>query len=63
MTIPRIETRLEAMRFRRRLDDLVDELLPDLGVVKTTAADIQASVRFKRILQVSVMLRIVAVVD
>ena len=57
MTIPRIESRLEAMRFRRRLDDLVNELLPDLGVIKTTAVELQQSARFKRVLQVGLPLR------
>lgn len=41
------------MLFRRRFDMLLSELMPDLGILHTAAAEIKASTRLVEVLQVS----------
>jgi diaphanous 1 len=52
MNIPRLGTRLECMIFRRRLELDVEELRPELDILRNASRQVRGSARFKGVLQV-----------
>lgn len=53
MQIPRLQQRLDCMLFRRRLELDLEDVRPDVNIVRKAAAELSSSARFKRVLQVS----------
>ena len=55
MTIPRLAQRLDCMTYRRRLDIEIEEIRPELNIVRNAAHELRSSARFKKVLQVKVL--------
>lgn len=53
MTIPRLSERLECMIYRRKLDLEIEEIRPELNILRNASHELRHSRRFKQILQVS----------
>lgn len=53
MTIPRLSQRLECMVYRRKLEIEIEEIRPELNIVRNASRELRSSHRFKAILQVS----------
>lgn len=53
MSIPRLSQRLECMLYRRKLEIEIEEIRPELNIVRNASRELKASPRFKTILQVS----------
>ncbi|TCD69991.1 hypothetical protein EIP91_005241 [Steccherinum ochraceum] len=51
MTIPRLSERLECMLYRRKLEIEIEEVRPELNIVRNASHELRASVRFKQVLQ------------
>ncbi|BGP28584.1 hypothetical protein JCM10296v2_000320 [Rhodotorula toruloides] len=51
-SIPRLSERLAAMVYRRRLDMEMEELKPDLAMLRSACDELQSSMKFKHLLQV-----------
>ncbi|TFY71361.1 hypothetical protein EVG20_g1662 [Dentipellis fragilis] len=51
MDIPRLAERLDCMIYRRRLELDIEELRPELDIVRNAARELKSSLRFKRVLQ------------
>lgn len=56
MTIPRLSERLECMIFRRRLELEIEEIRPELNILRSASREVRSSIRFKGVLQVSLFL-------
>lgn len=54
MTIPRLSERLECMQYRRKLEIEIEEVRPELNIVRNASHELRGSVKFKQVLQVSV---------
>jgi len=52
MTIPRLSGRLECMQYRRKLDLDIEEIRPDLNILRNVSRELRGSVKFKQTLQV-----------
>ncbi|KAJ3566776.1 hypothetical protein NP233_g6789 [Leucocoprinus birnbaumii] len=52
MTIPRLAERLECMLFRRKLELDIEEVRPELNILRNASREVRSSVRFKKLLQV-----------
>lgn len=53
MTIPRLSERLECMLYRRKLELEIEEIRPELNIVRNASRQLRSSTRFKKVLQVS----------
>lgn len=53
MTIPRLSDRLQCMQYRRRLELEIEEIRPDLNILRNASRELRSSLKFKQILQVS----------
>jgi hypothetical protein len=53
MIIPRLSERLTCMTHRRRFEMDLEELRPELAVLRFAADELRTSVNFKKLLQVS----------
>ena len=53
MTMPRLPDRVECMVYRRKLDLEVEEIRPDLDIVREAAQELRVSTRLKQVLKVS----------
>ena len=53
MTLPRLSERLECMIFRRRLEFDIEEIRPDLDIVRNASRELRNASRLKRVLGVS----------
>ena len=53
MDIPRLPDRVECMVYRRKLDLEVEEIRPDLDIVREAAQELRVSTRLKQVLKVS----------
>ncbi|THH15446.1 hypothetical protein EUX98_g9464 [Antrodiella citrinella] len=51
MTIPRLSERLECMLYRRKLEIEIEEIRPELSIVRNASHELRASVKFKQVLQ------------
>jgi len=51
MTIPRLSERLDCMLYRRKLELEVEEIRPDLDIVRNASLELRSSPKFKRVLQ------------
>lgn len=51
MTIPRLSERLECMIFRRRLELEIEEIRPELNILRSASREVRSSIRFKGVLQ------------
>ncbi|EMD40584.1 hypothetical protein CERSUDRAFT_102967 [Gelatoporia subvermispora B] len=65
MTIPRLSERLECMLYRRRLELEIEEIRPELNIVRSASVELRSSPKFKRVLQVisSAILRLWSLID
>lgn len=52
MTIPRLSQRLECMIYRRKLDLDIEEIRPELNILRNASQELRSSAKFKKILQV-----------
>ena len=52
MGIPRLSERLECMLYRRKIDQDIEEIRPELHILREASRELQASERFKQILKV-----------
>jgi len=52
MTIPRLVERLECMQYRRKLDLDIEEVRPDLNILRNASRELRSSSKFKETLQV-----------
>lgn len=52
MCIPRLSERVECMQFRRRLDLDIEEVRPDLDILRNASRELRSSSKFKQTLQV-----------
>jgi diaphanous 1 len=52
MTIPRLSGRLECMQYRWKLDLDIEEVRPDLNILRNVSRELRGSVKFKQTLQV-----------
>ena len=52
MDIPRLPERLECMLYRRKFDEDIEEIRPELHILREASHELRASKRFKQILQV-----------
>lgn len=55
MVIPRLEQRLNCMITRKRFDLDLEELRPELAILRNAADEIRHSNKFKRVLKVSAL--------
>ena len=53
MTIPRLSERVECMLYRRKLEVEVEEVRPELNIVRNASQELRGSPRFRRVLQVN----------
>ncbi|CCM00171.1 uncharacterized protein FIBRA_02199 [Fibroporia radiculosa] len=51
MTIPRLSERLECMLYRRKLELEIEEIRPELNIVRNASHELRSSTRFKKVLQ------------
>ncbi|KAF9506490.1 hypothetical protein BS47DRAFT_1399443 [Hydnum rufescens UP504] len=47
--VPRLQERLECMLFRRRLDLDLEDVRPELSIMRNAASELKSSIRFKRV--------------
>ena len=52
MSIPRLSERLECMLYRRKLDLEIEEIRPELNILRNASQELRNSSKFKQILQV-----------
>lgn len=52
MTIPRLSHRLECMLYRRKLDLDIEEIRPELNILRNASQELRTSTKFKKVLQV-----------
>lgn len=52
MTVPRLAERLECMLFRRKLELDIEEIRPELNILRNASRELRSSVKFKKLLQV-----------
>jgi len=52
MTIPRLSERLQCMQYRRRFELEIEEIRPDLNLLRNASHELRSSLKFKQILQV-----------
>lgn len=53
ISIPRLSQRLDCMLYRRKLEIEIEEIRPELNIVRNASRELRSSVRFKTILQVN----------
>ncbi|KZT71430.1 FH2-domain-containing protein [Daedalea quercina L-15889] len=51
MTIPRLSQRLECMLYRQKLEIEIEEIRPELNIVRNASHELRSSSRFKSVLQ------------
>ncbi|CAK5262775.1 unnamed protein product [Mycena citricolor] len=51
MTIPRLSERLECMLYRRKLDLDIEEIRPELNILRNASHELRSSLKFKQVLQ------------
>lgn len=51
MTIPRLSERLECMIYRRKLDLEIEEIRPELNILRNASQELRQSIAFKQVLQ------------
>jgi diaphanous 1 len=51
MTIPRLSQRLESMIYRRKLDLEIEEIRPELNILRNASHEVRHSSKFKHVLQ------------
>jgi diaphanous 1 len=51
MTIPRLTERLESMIYRRKLDLDIEEIRPELNILRNACHEVRHSNKFKQVLQ------------
>ncbi|OBZ70103.1 Formin-like protein 6 [Grifola frondosa] len=51
MTVPRLSERLECMLYRRKLELEIEEIRPELNIVRNASRELRSSIKFKRVLQ------------
>lgn len=56
MSIPRLSGRLECMQYRRKLDLEIEEVRPDLNILRNVSRELRGSMKFKQTLQVVLVL-------
>lgn len=56
MTIPRLSQRLDCMVYRRKLDLDIEEIRPELNILRNASHELRSSAKFKKILQVGSVL-------
>jgi len=56
MTIPRLSQRLDCMFYRRKLDLDIEEIRPELGILRNASQELRSSTKFRKILQVRYVL-------
>ena len=61
MTIPRLSERVECMLYRRKLEVEVEEVRPELNIVRNASQELRGSPRFRRVLQVNSLSQYVTV--
>lgn len=52
MNIPRLSGRLDCMIYRRKLELEIEEIRPELDIIRNAARELRSSSGFKRVLQV-----------
>lgn len=52
MTIPRLGERLECMLYRRKLELDIEEIRPELDILRNASRELRSSGKFKQLLQV-----------
>ena len=52
MSIPRLAQRLECMIYRRKVDIEIEEIRPELNIVRNASHELRSSDRMKKVLQV-----------
>ena len=52
MTIPRLAERLECMLYRRKLELDIEEMRPELNILRNASREVRSSAKFKKLLQV-----------
>ena len=52
MTIPRLQQRLNCMVFRRKVELDIEEVRPDLDIVRSSSKELRGSERFRNVLKV-----------
>ena len=52
MTIPRLQQRLNCMVFRRKVELDIEEVRPDLDIVRSASKELRGSERFRNVLKV-----------
>jgi hypothetical protein len=53
MYIPRLPDRLNCMIFRRRFDQELQEILPEMDTIQLAVTELKESKRFKHVLKVN----------
>ncbi|KAJ3551751.1 hypothetical protein NM688_g4527 [Phlebia brevispora] len=53
MTIPRLSERLECLIYRRKLEVEIEEIRPELNIVRNASQELRASLRLRKVLQAS----------
>ncbi len=56
MTIPRLSERLDCLIYRRKLEVEIEELRPELNIVRNASQELRTSLRLRKVLQVSSVL-------
>ena len=52
MTVPRLAQRIECMIYRRKLDLEIEEIRPELNIIRNASRELRSSSRLKAVLQV-----------
>lgn len=52
ITIPRLSQRLDSMLYRRKLELDIEEIRPELNIVRNASQELRSSKKFKQVLQV-----------
>jgi hypothetical protein len=58
MTIPRLAERLDCMLFRRKLELDIEEIRPELTILRNASRELISSTKFKQLLQVKIFARV-----
>ena len=51
MAIPRLSGRLESMIYRRKLDLEIEEIRPELNILRNASREVRSSSKFKQVLR------------
>ena len=53
MAIPRLPQRLDCMLYRRKLEVEIEEIRPELNIVRNASRELRSSPKFRAVLQVN----------